>query len=77
MTEGNSFIMTLQNTKKYLKRGKFTLYKIAREDRIPAVKIEFRKNNRVVIHVPYNQELINISTIDSYMSELYDIPSKT
>jgi len=47
MMEGFSEIMTLEETAKYLKIGKSTLYKMAREGRIPAVKIakqwRFRK----------------------------------
>ncbi|MCA1919281.1 MAG: helix-turn-helix domain-containing protein, partial [Flavobacterium piscis] len=41
-------IMTLEETAKYLKIGKSTLYKMAREGKIPAVKIanqwRFRKD---------------------------------
>jgi len=44
MMEGNSPIMTLEETAKYLKLGKSTLYKTAREGKIPAVKIAFWKN---------------------------------
>ena len=43
---------------KYLKIGKSTLYKMAREGKIPAVKIEFWKNDKIIIRIPYNQELI-------------------
>ncbi len=39
MMEGFSEIMTLEETAKYLKIGKSTLYKMAREGKIPAVKI--------------------------------------
>ena len=56
--EGFSKIMTLEETAKYLKIGKSTLYKIAREGKIPAVRIESGKNGKVIIRVPYNQELI-------------------
>jgi len=49
MMEGNSSIMTLKETAKYLKIGKSTLYKMAREGKIPAVKIanqwRFRKED--------------------------------
>jgi len=49
MMEGNSLIMTLEETAKYLKIGKSTLYKMAREGKIPAVKIanqwRFRKED--------------------------------
>jgi len=40
MMEGFGEIMTLEETTKYLKIGKSTLYKMAREGKIPAVKIE-------------------------------------
>ena len=39
MVESCGEIMTLKETAKYLKIGKFTLYKMAREGKIPAVKI--------------------------------------
>jgi len=39
MKEGFSEIMTLEETARYLKIGKSTLYKMAREGKIPAVKI--------------------------------------
>jgi excisionase family DNA binding protein len=49
MMEGFSEIMTLEETAKYLKIGKSTLYKMAREGKIPAVKIanqwRFRKDD--------------------------------
>ncbi|SFM96188.1 phage integrase N-terminal SAM-like domain-containing protein [Thermodesulforhabdus norvegica] len=59
MMEGSSEIMTLEETAKYLKIGKSTLYKMAREGKIPYVKIELGRNNKVIIRLPYNQELIN------------------
>ena len=40
MRKGNSPIMTLEETTKYLKIGKSTLYKMVREGKIPAVKIK-------------------------------------
>jgi len=47
--EGFGEIMTLGETAKYLKIGKSTLYKMAREGKIPAVKIanqwRFRKED--------------------------------
>ena len=47
--EGNSPIMTLEEAAKYLKIGKSTLYKMARKEKIPAVKIanqwRFRKED--------------------------------
>jgi integrase/recombinase XerD len=62
--------MTLEETAKYLpaqtglKIGKSTLYKMVREVKISAVKIEFGKDNKVIIRVPYDQELIKkIKTI--------------
>jgi excisionase family DNA binding protein len=42
MMEGFSEIMTLEETAKYLKIGKSTLYKMAREGKIPAVKIAIK-----------------------------------
>jgi len=49
MMEGFGEIMTLEETAKYLKIGKSTLYKMAREGKIPAVKIanqwRFRKED--------------------------------
>ena len=50
--------MALEENVKYFKTGKSTLHKMAREGKIPAVKIEFGKNDKVIIRVPYNQELI-------------------
>jgi len=38
--EGFGEIMTLEETAKYLKIGKSTLYKMARDGKIPAVKIK-------------------------------------
>jgi len=46
MMEGFGEIMTLEETAKYLKIGKSTLYKMAREGKIPAVKIANEKNNK-------------------------------
>ena len=49
MKEKFSEIMTLEETAQYLKLGKSTLYKMAREGKIPAVKIanqwRFRKED--------------------------------
>ncbi|WP_281178324.1 helix-turn-helix domain-containing protein [Candidatus Desulfofervidus auxilii] len=39
MMQNFSEIMTLEETAKYLRIGKSTLYKMAREGKIPAVKI--------------------------------------
>ncbi|MBC7240324.1 MAG: helix-turn-helix domain-containing protein, partial [Chloroflexi bacterium] len=48
--EGFGEIMTLEETAKYLKIGKSTLYKMARDGKIPAVKIakqgSFRQDER-------------------------------
>jgi len=56
--------MTLEEIAKYFKIGKSTHYKAAREGGIPAVKIGIEKNDKVIIYIPYNQELINkIKTI--------------
>ncbi len=67
MKEGFSEIMTLEETAKYLKIAPIcrdTLYKMAREGKIPAVKIEPGRNNRVIVRIPYNKELIDkIKTI--------------
>jgi len=51
--------MTLEETAKYLKIGKSTLYKMARDGKIPAVKIELGRNNKIIIRIPYNQDLID------------------
>jgi len=56
--EGFSEMMTLEETAKYLKIERSTLYKTAREGKIPAVKIEFGRDNKVIIRLPYNLELI-------------------
>ncbi len=49
MMEVFTEIMTLEETARYLKIGKSTLYKMAREGKIPAVKIanqwRFRKDD--------------------------------
>lgn len=56
--------MTFEETAKYLKIRKSKFYKIKEENKSPAVKIEFKENNKVIISVPYNQELIRkIKTI--------------
>ena len=56
MMEGFSEIMTLEETAKYLKIGKSTLYKVAREGKIPAVKIKFKRNRKIINRLPYNQD---------------------
>ncbi len=63
MMEGFGEIMTLEETAKYLKIGKSTLYKMAQEGKIPAVKIEPGRNNKIIIRIPYNQDLINKVTL--------------
>ena len=50
--------MTLEETVKYLKKGKITLYKTAREGKIPGVRIEFGRDDKVRFYVPYEQKLI-------------------
>ena len=39
MSNSNSEILTMEEVAKFLKIGKTTLYKLAREDKIPAQKI--------------------------------------
>ncbi|MDL1971312.1 MAG: phage integrase N-terminal SAM-like domain-containing protein [Candidatus Desulfofervidaceae bacterium] len=56
---GFSEIMTLEETAKYLKIGKSAPCKMAREGKIPAVEIEPGRNNKIIIRIPYNQDLIN------------------
>lgn len=56
--------MTLEKTAKHLKIRRSKFYKIKEKNKSPAVKIEFKENNKVIIRVPYNQELIRkIKTI--------------
>ena len=55
MMEGFGEIMTLEETAKYLKIGKFTLYKMAREGKIPAVEI--KSKNTKSRDVSYIQKL--------------------
>ena len=43
MREGFGEIMTLEETAKYLKIGKSTLYKMAREGKIPAFSLKSRR----------------------------------
>ena len=61
MMEGNSPIMTLEETAKYLKIGKSTLYKMAREGKIPAVKIA-------------NQWRFRKEDIDKWLEDIRKIP---
>ena len=55
--KGNSPLITLEATAKYLRIGKSILHKIAREGKIPTVKIEFGENNKIIIKIPYNQDV--------------------
>ncbi|MCD6448902.1 MAG: tyrosine-type recombinase/integrase, partial [Thermotogaceae bacterium] len=50
MMEGSGGIMALEETAKY---------KMAREGKIPAVKIEPGRNNKIIFRIPYKQDLIN------------------
>ena len=60
----NSHKITLKKTAQYFKKGKFTLYKMAREVKIPAEKIEVKRNKKLIFRVPNNQEFIrNMKTI--------------
>ena len=56
--KGFSKIMALEKTTKYLKIEKSVLYKIAREGKIPVVKIEIGKNDKIIIRILHNQELM-------------------
>jgi len=49
--------MPLEETVQYKKTKKSTLDKMAREGKIPAGKIEIGKNDKIIIHIPYNQDL--------------------
>ena len=55
MMEGFREIMPPEKTAKHLKKS--TLYEMTKEGEIPIVKIEFGKNDKIIIRVPYNQEL--------------------
>jgi len=61
MREGLGEIMTLEETAKYLKIGKSTLYKMAREGKIPAVKIA-------------NQWRFRKEDIDKWLEDIRKIP---
>ncbi len=56
--EKNPPIMTLDKTAQYFKKGNSTLYKMARDDKIPAVKIGVGRNKKLILRVPYNRELV-------------------
>ncbi|MDL1957206.1 MAG: helix-turn-helix domain-containing protein [Candidatus Desulfofervidus auxilii] len=64
MKEGFSEIMTLEETARYLKIGKSTLYKMARKGKIPAVKIA-------------NQWRFIKEDIDKWLQEMRDGKSLT
>ncbi len=51
-------IMTLEETVKYLKIGKSTLYNMGGRNKIPAVKIEFEKDKKVISRVSCDKELV-------------------
>ena len=63
--EGFRETMTHGQTAKYLKLGKSTPDKMARESKIPTVKIKQGNNKKVIIRLLYNQELFghNVSKI--------------
>jgi len=67
MMEGFGEIMTFEETAKYLKIVPpcwDTIYKTASEGKIPAVKIEPWENRKIIIRIPYDQDLIkNVKTI--------------
>jgi hypothetical protein len=56
--KGLDEIMTLEEMARYLKIGKSTLYNMVREGKIPGMKIENVENNKIIIRIPYNEELI-------------------
>ena len=74
MMEGFGETMTHDQLRKHLKIGKSTLYKMAREGKIPPVKIEQRNNKKVIIRVPYNQKLFGHNV--SKTTEIYTHVSK-
>jgi len=64
--EGFEEIMTIEETAKYLKIGKSILYKMAREGKILAMKIEFWKNGNMIIRIPYNGGYMEGKEISGY-----------
>lgn len=58
MMEGNPPIMTLEKTAKYLKKVNSTLSEKTKEVKIITLKIEMKRNKKVIFRVPNNQELI-------------------
>ena len=59
--KGNSPLITLEATAKYLRIGKSILHKIAREGKIPAVKIEFGENHKIIIRILQNKSKDNFA----------------
>ena len=59
MMEGFSSIMIQKVSAKYLPACYAQADKMPREGKIPAVKIEPGRNNKIIIRIPYNQDLIN------------------
>jgi len=49
----------LEEITTYLKIEKSTPYKMTRQGKIRAVRVEPRKNNKAIIWFPYNQEVIH------------------
>ena len=59
--------MTLEKTAGYSKIRKSILYKIAREDKIPVVKIEFGKNGKVIIRMRSQKKIaVSINALKFY-----------
>jgi len=69
MMEGFGEIMTLEGTAKYLKIGKSTLYKMAREGKIPGVKESWHRNSETIeIYAHVNTK--NLSAINNPLDSL-------
>ena len=66
--EGFSEIMAFEKSTKYLPACGGT-----QASKIPTVKIEFGRNNEVIIKIPYNRELLG--QMSSKMTEIYTYPS--
>ena len=59
--------MTLEKTAGYSKIRKSILYKIAREGKIPIVKIEFGKNGKVIIRMRSQKKIaVSINALKFY-----------
>ena len=54
----NSHKITLEKTAKYLKKVNSTLSEKTMEVKIPAEKIEVKRNKKLIFRVPNNQELV-------------------